>query len=183
MPLICLCALSTIVAASEKNDEITDTLDHIDNESFVHGAIEDWDAPWQVQFMASKKPELQYLILHFSEAGPQMIRRLQTPGALHYDDTRILYFIVFRLSKNPKVLPLIADYLDLPESRLPAPMVSWEHPFPYAIYAAQSFVDLTRFLAPFAQRNVIPSDVRHQMAEAVRAEYKSRCSEHRCDEH
>ena len=159
---ICLLATAISSAVATATDwNTTEVLDRIDSERFVSmvtGPASDFIGV-EFQILATT-PEGKFLVEHAGEAIPEMLQRLRISGGIHYQPTRLVYYMVFRQTKDPRVLPALADYLD---SSAPTSA----EPFPYALWAACSFVDCYKNIRNNGESNA-NSLARHEIAKQLR---------------
>ena len=109
--------VSDLPPASTDQPDIDRALDKIDTPDFQMGPV--WPASGQATVRQGflKKPEVQYLIAHSSEAVPVMLKRLNSRNGFRMSTTQAVYFIVFEKSRDSRVLPALARFLDaLPDS-------------------------------------------------------------------
>jgi hypothetical protein len=84
-------------------------------------------------------PEVRYLIAHSKDAIPDMLKRLDAPAGIHQSATRIIYFIVFEQSKDPRVIPALVRYLNsLQQGEQAQKSFFFGDPFPFAIAAIRA---------------------------------------------
>jgi hypothetical protein len=163
----CLAVTYLVTAAEEPLDKI---LIAVDSKGFMDGLFAPASGVAGVEFQASRSPEVRYLVQHSAQAIPQMLQRLKTPDGIRYRLTPIVYFIVFKEAKDPRVLPALADYLDsIPEKdKQPASSYFEENPFIYAVRAVEAFIPLRHDTSddPFLER--------HRIASQLRTEFKHR---------
>lgn len=109
--------VSDLAPASTDQPDINRALDKIDTLNFQAGPIFPASGQDTVYLGFLKKPEVQYLIAHASEAVPAMLKRLDSRNGLRISTTQTVYFIVFEKSRDSRVLPALARFLDaLPDS-------------------------------------------------------------------
>lgn len=158
--------VSDLTPASTDQPDIDRALDKIDTIAFQMGPVAPASGQDTVRQGFLKKPEVQYLIAHASEAIPAMLKRLDSQNGIRLGVTPTVYFIVFEKSRDSRVLPAIARFLDaLPDSDT-GYLGSPAQPLLFA-------VDVIRTLAP----NTLPAtpDVRvlfrqrHQIAAQLRS--------------
>ena len=106
-----------LTSASADQLDIDRALDKIDTIAFQMGPVGLASGQDMVRQGFLKKPEVQYLIAHASEAIPIMLKRLDRRNGIRFEVTPTVYFIVFEKSRDSRVLPALARFLDaLPDS-------------------------------------------------------------------
>ena len=177
MLLAILSWLMPMYGLAEQEQSVKQTLDMIDSKDFLEIRTSDADSPILVAHIASNVAEVKYLVAHTEEAIPEMIRRLNAPGAIKYEEARTVYFIIFGEVKDPRTLPALADYIDsVPDSdvaRLEAGN-GVRDPLLYAIDAARS-LGIEPEPLPVSSHSQMPSAAqvvaaKHALASRIRAE-------------
>lgn len=167
--LAAICAWFCLSPQALSSPDVLDqTLDAVDSKSFIDGLLGPASGISGVQLQAEKSAQVQFLLNNATEAIPRMTRRLVDRNAIHYRLTPIVYFIVFKKSKDAQVMPALAAYLDSlsDNDRTWASVYFEENPFAYAIEAIATFIPLS------SEASNEPFSHRHEIANQLRSEFK-----------
>ena len=115
---IALTMATTAHASTIAATRAMDKVEHSDYSTEASIANDMYIVP---DYIALHRPEVKYLEVHAKEAVPSILARMQSAKPLHGAYTQAIYLRVLQLSKDPRVLPVVADYFDsLPGSPAPS---------------------------------------------------------------
>jgi hypothetical protein len=121
-----------------------------------------------------KTPDAQQSTQHFESNSADIAGHDQSHTTIRNSSTVILYLVVFKNAKDPRVMSGLADFVDLiPESAAEVLQKNYdenENGYAYAWNASCAFIDCSALARKYGQERRV--DARHELVAHLRAELK-----------